>query len=654
MEKNLPSRRRDAPKHRITAAETDNSILSIDPICSSLSTIEPLEASVSSLSTCHRDADFLSNDPLHEFEPYPPDDNYYININLANPLQHSQDHGSSAYCIPNTPLLRHPGTSESGNMPQEDFATQSSEATSYLTNDFDVQFSSYSQTIDPTMDYWSTLSPLDRWENSPPEAEAACLDDILSSVKKSSMEEKSQKLRRKTQSSGVSKPRGQQSQRQTPSVAASDSARSSASSTSASSAHSLGSNNSKSFGKFYVGESTRRRRRRQQKDSSMHHLRPEQPPQRPYQCTFCTDAFKSKHDWVRHEKTLHLSLERWPCAPFGPTYEDEATSTPRCAFCGTENPPESHIREHRFWECQDKPLTLRTFYRKDHLTQHLRLVHGVEDIAARMTTWKSEVTHVNSRCGFCGDTFTQWPERNNHLAAHYRKGASMKDWKGCRGLDPAVALAVDNAMPPYLIGIESNGVDPFSASTRGCPPTAAIDSRAYGAFCPNQPKEAQPTPFEQLTEHLIRFVRRKQAQGSPITDECIQQEARGLLYGDDDPWNQTAADSPEWLRLFKEGIGLNASTPNLDPGTSNISSNAIFPLPWTADEEYHRVKNQNEMCTNGLAGEIDPWMPWAWQSPECLAEFRKFRDGSISCSTPQQTGMYSAQESSAAEADLPF
>ncbi|PKS12306.1 hypothetical protein jhhlp_001606 [Lomentospora prolificans] len=40
----------------------------------------------------------------------------------------------------------------------------------------------------------------------------------------------------------------------------------------------------------------------------------------------------------------------------------------------------------------------------------------------------------------------------------------MKDWKGCRGLEPAVALLVQNSMPPYLIGLESNDVGPFSAS----------------------------------------------------------------------------------------------------------------------------------------------------------------------------------------------
>ena len=32
---------------------------------------------------------------------------------------------------------------------------------------------------------------------------------------------------------------------------------------------------------------------------------------RKYQCTFCTDTFKTKYDWQRHEASIHLSLEQW-------------------------------------------------------------------------------------------------------------------------------------------------------------------------------------------------------------------------------------------------------------------------------------------------------------------------------------------------------
>jgi uncharacterized Zn-finger protein len=36
-----------------------------------------------------------------------------------------------------------------------------------------------------------------------------------------------------------------------------------------------------------------------------------------FQCTFCTESFKVKYDWLRHEKSLHLSMEKWTCAPLG-------------------------------------------------------------------------------------------------------------------------------------------------------------------------------------------------------------------------------------------------------------------------------------------------------------------------------------------------
>ncbi len=81
-----------------------------------------------------------------------------------------------------------------------------------------------------------------------------------------------------------------------------------------------------------------------------------------------------------------------------------------------------------------------------------------------MESWKSEAQYIKSRCGFCKMTFTKWQDRVDHLAKEFRNGANMKDWKGCRGLDPYVAIHVTNAMPPYLIAGESKSPFPFSAS----------------------------------------------------------------------------------------------------------------------------------------------------------------------------------------------
>lgn len=473
------------------------------------------------------------------------------------------------------------------------------------------------------------FSPMDRWKNSPPETEPAHLTDIMNSVALCIGADRQAPQKASIESS-VSGRGAQRPRPPTPSVVASES---SASSSSVSSAHSFCSSNSGPFGRFYAGQPRRRRHRRQRKSSPKSQIRnKKQNQQRPFQCTFCTDTFKSKHDWTRHERTLHLSLESWVCAPFGPTYQDELSNMLRCVFCDIEAPSEEHIQSHRYMECQEKPSTLRTFYRKDHLLQHLRLVHGCQNAVSNIAKWKSEVTHINSRCGFCSETFTLWSDRNDHLAKHYRKGTNIKEWKGCRGLDPAVVLAVDNAMPPYLIGIESTGIYPFSASHRKGTPR---DNESHMTEDSSKDVERkQPTPFEQLTEHLIRFVRARQDSSLPITDELIQCEARMFVFGDDDPWNQTAADSPDWLNFFKDGMGLGpACVMNVDAAHH---PNPVFHLPWDISAQRRKDEEQaTEECAIDPRTWTDSWTPWSWQSPECLAEFRRFNCDTESLLTPK-------------------
>ena len=99
------------------------------------------------------------------------------------------------------------------------------------------------------------------------------------------------------------------------------------------------------------------------------------------------------------------------------------------------------------------------------------------------------------------------------------------------------------------------------------------ESRETGAIESTQPNSRDDiqspilhpnaTCWEVLTVMLGRFTREyieKHGSGS-LTDEMLQAEARRILYGDpDDVWNQTEADNPEWLSLFKKAHGLQ------DPG----------------------------------------------------------------------------------------
>ncbi|RDW84114.1 uncharacterized protein DSM5745_04440 [Aspergillus mulundensis] len=428
----------------------------------------------------------------------------------------------------------------------------------------------------------SLMSPMERWRNSPPEAEAASFDAIMGAVVDSDFVQQD--------------PCTRYSQQSTPSdarsAASSNASGSVISNTSVSSAQSIGSHSSAgSFTRFYATEAPRRRRRR--KRATVFPKKParRQDP-RPYQCTFCTDTFRTKYDWTRHEKTLHLSLESYTCCPTGPTYIDQG-ETKRCSFCNYPDPSDAHIELHSYTRCQEKPEVLRTFYRKDHLVQHLRLVHGINQFQAAMEGWKSQVDQINSRCGLCDTSFNSWSSRNEHLAQHFKAGALMKDWKGSRGLDPSVAFAVENAMPPYLIGIESATPDPFSASN--LPDSQLYPDSAQGHL-PLLPSGAKRSPFNHFTVDLTNFVREAQVLNQPVTDAALQAAGRRILYDDEDLWNQSPADNPEWLQMFKRAVGLDCDQSTCPP--PSVEDFDFFPSsadPWAVwnifDAQLHSVND---------------------------------------------------------------
>lgn len=112
------------------------------------------------------------------------------------------------------------------------------------------------------------------------------------------------------------------------------------------------------------------------------------------------------------------------------------------------SPNDAHIESHNYTSCQERSLDERTFYRKDHLRQHLKLVHGAKFTAWAMNSWKVPAPDIRSRCGFCDVVLNSWPVRVDHLAEHFKTGSEMLNWKGDWGFDPTVLSMVENAIPP--------------------------------------------------------------------------------------------------------------------------------------------------------------------------------------------------------------
>lgn len=435
---------------------------------------------------------------------------------------------------------------------------------------------------------WQDLNPFERWQHSPPDHDPAAIQDIAKAVASSDLptyEDSSSPSTTGYKRHGSSNESGFSAVRAPSTTSFETGLSNSRSATSSSAVWSHASHDSfGSFGSFGSGLNGKKdRRRRRRGTQPLMRKTSDDTKKRMFQCTFCTDTFKSKYDWTRHEKSLHLSLEKWICSPLGPVMTDPATGIQKCAYCNEINPSKAHFETHNHDQCEQKGIESRTFFRKDHLRQHLRLMHGCELIPA-MDAWKTAATSIRCRCGFCGQRFTSWQERVDHLAAHFKDGAKMMDWKGCRGFDPEVAAHVTNAMPPYLIGMESTSPEPFSAtnpatwdnqimSGEGYPDLPANLDCAGMATAPGTDvaKEglnaiikmykynvpgAAATCWEVLTVRLGMFAKSQADQGIVVTDEMLQRQARLIVYDSDDSWNQTAADNPEWLELFKQACGL--------------------------------------------------------------------------------------------------
>jgi len=411
---------------------------------------------------------------------------------------------------------------------------------------------------------------IERWENSPPEEEAASLSAIYDAIAQQPLSESSRGSRNSSfdafKADAFKTYRGPSSSTSLDSGVSDNSVHSNQSGTSQS----------------------RRRRTNKPRAAPKSKSKPKDAKDRIFKCTFCCDTFKHKYDWARHEKSLHLNMEEWICTPHGGSVILPLTGRVHCAYCSALDPTQSHLESHNYSACQGGHTTPRTFRRKDHLVQHLRLVHGLETLPL-IDDWKVHSAPVASRCGFCDARLSSWEERTDHLAAHFRSGKTMWDWKGEHEFDPEIDARVSNAFPPYLIAAQAVTLVPFSATNHeSIDHTKQVISQiqleslisatqehniepALSPIADEQPAEfvtangnlsfqnvVETRLFaDTLTRHLARFARQQMMLGIMPTDEMFQRESRRLLYQDaDDAWNQTVADDPEWIKQFRERTGF--------------------------------------------------------------------------------------------------
>ncbi|RYN55340.1 hypothetical protein AA0118_g8833 [Alternaria tenuissima] len=351
--------------------------------------------------------------------------------------------------------------------------------------------------------------PLQRWVESPPENEAASFGDIFRAV---------------TTGSDCSNSEHDNSETLYPSSSAS----------SASTSYSNARSDCNSSGSQTSNGPIRRSRKRGLKKNDRS-KRAFAAPDLPFQCTFCVETFKTKYDWQRHEKALHLSLEQWICAPEGPRIPVSARQEDQfCTFCGKLSPDDTHLDEHQYSACQARDEIERSFYRKDHLVQHLRLVHKVDTTYVPLDRWKTSTLDIQSRCGFCSLVMHTWTERVNHLGEHFKAGATMAQWQGDWGFEDHILQRVEDGVPPYFIHLEKMTPWPL----RACDTPTATSVSAY-----------------ELLKLEVNFFRQNyfDLNGIPPDARTLQLEACRIIFAsnalsDTGPSTSQRDDGESWLR----------------------------------------------------------------------------------------------------------
>lgn len=432
------------------------------------------------------------------------------------------------------------------------------------------------------------MSPLERWKHSPPEHEPASVSAIANAVATTSYNpEESSRSESRAPSRQKSSDQSSFSIFQAPSTSSLNTCRSSNSDMSFASAFSH-----RSQGSFGSMEK-RGRRRRTKRQVNNNRKTNEARSARIYQCTFCTDTFPVKYDWQRHEKSLHLALEKWICAPFG-----GVATTPQggtvCVFCNAASPKPSHFEMHNYSACQEKTFPERTFYRKDHLRQHLRLVHECK-FDDTMENWKSAIIDVKSSCGFCPKMFTTWQCRIDHLAAHFKAGADMSHWTGDWGFQPHVDRLVENAMPPYMIAQDRASMNPFSANAMA--PEVNMLAAASGS---QDLHIRDANCYRRLERLLSQYVKELLEVGIMPSDKMLQDQGRRIIFDDDDPWNQTSADNKHWLEVFKRENGL-CETLALNPiRMQDLNMHPPYVVPGGLKKAGGSIKRQESSADDNL------------------------------------------------------
>jgi len=135
----------------------------------------------------------------------------------------------------------------------------------------------------------------------------------------------------------------------------------------------------------------------------------------------------------------------------------------------------------------------------------------------------------------------------------------MREWGGGWGFEPYVEKLVENAIPPYLIAQDRATMDPFVAKVNERSSSAEDSNLTFGTSATVSDEyqiACDSNCWRRLEQGLSAYIVKEKERGIIPTDRQLQDKGRMIIYNDEDQWNQTAADNPQWLEILKLQHGI--------------------------------------------------------------------------------------------------
>ncbi|MCJ1355603.1 MAG: hypothetical protein MMC33_005595 [Icmadophila ericetorum] len=294
-------------------------------------------------------------------------------------------------------------------------------------------------------DDFSSSLPLQRWFNSPPEADPVLTPTFTAAAAQEVDMQRSSKERKLSlfiPCDESSFPRAESTGRANSPRSAYTQGYDSISMSGVSSAASGASNTSSISHQSWTGR--RGRKRTKLPPTQKESLSPRKKTAL-YQCTWCCKSFSRKDTWKRHEESEHCPQKEYVCMLDGPVYSlSGSLALSLCVFCPVINPSDEHLQTHNASSCFTKDVAERSFARRDGLVQHVKLKHNAHVKKSLIDRWARTLRSLEQSkwpCGFCHETVQGWISRSQHIAKHFEAGLDMTSWSSSpRGTAPTTVL----------------------------------------------------------------------------------------------------------------------------------------------------------------------------------------------------------------------